>query len=210
MVNLTDKMRIIQMHLSGKSNREIAGDLGLNRKTTDKYVARYRAAQETITADGAPPDAVRSAAESICSEPEYGKRKSPPRKWNAEMDDFLDRILASEEEKRKRLRTSKQRLTKTRMHALMLAEGFDIGLMTVCAKINGKCAEVRSESPPIPSMWIFSLFMMFATEDWAQGWRLHRSSTRPSANDMLLVVAAAALPSTGSGRFRRKWTPISL
>lgn len=35
MVNLTDKMRIIQMHLPGKSNREIAGDLGLNRKTVD-------------------------------------------------------------------------------------------------------------------------------------------------------------------------------
>lgn len=38
MVNLTDKMRIIQMHLSGKSNREIAGDLGPSRKTVDKYV----------------------------------------------------------------------------------------------------------------------------------------------------------------------------
>lgn len=38
MVNLTDKMRIIQMHLSGKSNREIVGDLGPSRKTVDKYV----------------------------------------------------------------------------------------------------------------------------------------------------------------------------
>lgn len=55
MVNLTDKMRIIQMHLSGRSNREIAGDLGLNRKIVDKYVARYQAAQETITADGMSP-----------------------------------------------------------------------------------------------------------------------------------------------------------
>ena len=55
MVNLTDKMRIIQMHLSGGSNREIAGDLGLNRKMVDKYVARYQAAQETITADGMSP-----------------------------------------------------------------------------------------------------------------------------------------------------------
>lgn len=29
MVNLTDKMRIIQMHLSGKSNRGIAAELDL-------------------------------------------------------------------------------------------------------------------------------------------------------------------------------------
>lgn len=33
MVNLTDRMRIATMYLPGKSNREIAGDLGLNRKT---------------------------------------------------------------------------------------------------------------------------------------------------------------------------------
>ena len=52
MVSLTDKMRIIQMHLSGRSNREIAGDLGLNRKMVDKYVARYQAAQETIARKG--------------------------------------------------------------------------------------------------------------------------------------------------------------
>ena len=35
MVNLTDKMRIVPIYLSGKLNREIAGDLGLNRKTVD-------------------------------------------------------------------------------------------------------------------------------------------------------------------------------
>ena len=35
MVNLTDKMKIVPMYLPGKSNREIAGDLGLNRKTVD-------------------------------------------------------------------------------------------------------------------------------------------------------------------------------
>ena len=35
---MTDETRIIQMHLSGKSNREIAGDLGPSRKMVDKYV----------------------------------------------------------------------------------------------------------------------------------------------------------------------------
>ena len=101
MVNLTNKMRIIQMHLSGKSNRGIAAELGLNRKTVDRYVSHYEAAQAVIMADGAPADAVREAAESISAVPEYAKRNSSPRKWNAEMDEFLDSILASEEEKRK-------------------------------------------------------------------------------------------------------------
>ena len=44
MVNLTDKMRIVQTRLSGKSNRGIAAELGLDRKTVDKYVSRYEAA----------------------------------------------------------------------------------------------------------------------------------------------------------------------
>lgn len=54
MVNLTDKMRIVQMHLSGKSNRDIAAGLGLNRKTVDKRASRYEAALAVMTADGAP------------------------------------------------------------------------------------------------------------------------------------------------------------
>lgn len=38
------------------------------------------------------------------------------------------------------------------------------------------------------------MFAMFATEDWAQGWELHRPSARPSSSDMLIVAAVAALP----------------
>lgn len=108
MITLADKMKVIQMHLTGHSNRKIARELGVNRKTVGKYVAEYEAAQAVITGPGAPPDAVREAAESISAAPAYKERKSPPRKWNAEMDDFLDEILASEEEKRKLLRTGKQ------------------------------------------------------------------------------------------------------
>lgn len=70
-----------------------------------------------------------------------------------------------------------------------------------------------SESPPIPSTWNFPLFMIFATEDWTQGWELHRPSTRPSSSNMLIVAAPAALPAgsppAGSGWFRRKMAPIS-
>ena len=138
MITLADKMKVIQMHLTGYSNRKIARELGVNRKTVGKYVAEYEAAQAVITGPGAPPDAVREAAESISAAPAYKERKSPPRKWNAEMDDFLDEILASEEEKRKLLRTGKQQLTKTQIHALMREAGFDIGLTTVCRRVNAK------------------------------------------------------------------------
>ena len=52
MVNLTDKMRITQMHLSGKSNREIAGDLGPSRKTVDKYVTETTVCDKRGSATG--------------------------------------------------------------------------------------------------------------------------------------------------------------
>ena len=45
MVNMTDGMRIVQMHLMEKSNRGIAAKLRPNRKTTDRCVSRYETAQ---------------------------------------------------------------------------------------------------------------------------------------------------------------------
>lgn len=70
MITLADKMKVIQMHLTGYSNR----------KTIGKYVAEYEAAQAVITSPGAPPGAVREVAESISAAPSYKERKSPPRK----------------------------------------------------------------------------------------------------------------------------------
>ena len=55
-------------------------------------------------------------------------------------------------------------------------------------------ARSESESPLIPPTGDFSLFMMFATEDWTLGWEFHRPSTRPSSSDMLIVTVPAALP----------------
>ena len=45
MVNMTDGMRIVQMHLMEKSNRGIAAKLRPNRKTIGRCVSRYEAAQ---------------------------------------------------------------------------------------------------------------------------------------------------------------------
>lgn len=50
------------------------------------------------------------------------------------------------------------------------------------------------EFPPIPSTWNFPLFMIFATEDWMQGWELHRPSTRPSSSNMLIVASPRPCP----------------
>lgn len=45
MANMTDKMRLIQMHLMEKPNRGIAAKLRLNRKTIGGHASRHEAAQ---------------------------------------------------------------------------------------------------------------------------------------------------------------------
>ena len=139
MITLKDKLTIIQMHLRGISNRKIAKTLGIDKKTVNKYVSEFEQAQIDLTGQGElDQEAVRAATQIVTAAPEYKKRKSPSRKWNAEMDEFLDRILAAEEEKRKRLRTGKQQLKKFQILQLMQDEGFDIGYTTVCRKVNQK------------------------------------------------------------------------
>ncbi len=138
MVTLDKKMLIIQQHLTGKSNRGIARDLGLDRKTVNKYVNEFETLQEVLKGvDGNPSlEDIRQATEAIIDAPTYKVRISPQRKWNAEMDEILDGILKQEEEKRIRLKTSKQQLTIKQIHKLMVEKGCDIGYSTVCQKIQ--------------------------------------------------------------------------
>lgn len=60
MVDLRKKPEIIQRHLTGNTNRQIARDIGLNRKTVDKYVREWREAQAA---------AVREAVEATTGAP---------------------------------------------------------------------------------------------------------------------------------------------
>lgn len=140
MVTLPTKLEIIQMHMTGQSNRSIAKDTGLNRKTVNKYVREYEDLQVELKHSFADHDveAIRDATEAIVSAPKYKNRTSPGRKWNAEMDEVLDGILAAEEDKRTRLKTSKQQMTKLQIHQRLRELGFDIGYTTVCEKINEK------------------------------------------------------------------------
>lgn len=41
MVDLRKKLDIIQRHLAGDTSRQAARDIGLNRKTVDKYVRAF-------------------------------------------------------------------------------------------------------------------------------------------------------------------------
>lgn len=135
---MKEKFDIIQMHLSGRSNRSIARELGMNRKTVNKYVREFEDSRAVLrdAGDRLGDQAIRDATQVIVEAPTYKKRASSGRKWNAKMDEALDKILAAEEEKRIRLKTSKQQMTKAQIHHALRDKGFDIGYTTVCNKIN--------------------------------------------------------------------------
>lgn len=144
MVTLMDKTKIIEMHLRGMSNVEVAAKLGIHRNTVAKYVKEYDALSERLRE--CPEDdreTVREIAEAMASEPAYDSSNRSPRKWNAEMDAKLESILKEEERKRRELGPNKQALTKAQIHQLMVDDGFDIGLTTVQNKISLKTAKAK-------------------------------------------------------------------
>lgn len=141
MMTLLDKSQMIRLHLQGKSNREIGRIMHISRNTVGKYIREYEGLQSELEAcDPKDTDEVRRLTDAITAEPTYDCSSRGYRKWNAEMDALLDEILAAEEEKRDALGPNKQALTKRQMHELMVAEGHDIGLTTVCVRIDEKRA----------------------------------------------------------------------
>lgn len=141
-----DKHTIIQMHLSDTSNREIARRLGVDRKTINKYVNEYESLhQQLVNTDKDDIESLREIAEGITSPPQYKKRKSASRKWNQEMQDFLEDILAKEVEKQQILHTKKQNLTNIQIHELFIEKGFDISYPTICQKL----AQIRKNNKEV-------------------------------------------------------------
>lgn len=134
-----NKMQIIQDHLAGLSNRQIAKKYRMSRKTVNKYITEYEKAQHILLTNSDPqtPE-VRQATETIISAPAYKKRKTTRHKWNEQMEADLNRILADEDRKKKLLRSTKQQLTKRQIYELMRDLGHDIGYTTICEKINLK------------------------------------------------------------------------
>ena len=126
------------MHLSNYSNRQIARKLRLDRKTVNKYVNAFEKQQQLLElGNDLSDEQVKEIIDKITS-CKYKERKSAPRKWNTQMDDFLEEILASEKEKAQVLSTKKQQLTKFQIYELIKDAGFDIGKSTVYKKINEK------------------------------------------------------------------------
>jgi len=133
------KNEVIILKLNGQSNRQIARDCGLNRKTVARYWNEYLKLTEQLTPDGDN----RAIQEQIVAKPKYKTPSKAPFKYTPEIDKAIDELLESEAEKARELgENNKQKLTVRQIHGLLRAAGHDIGLTTVIMKVKDKRAKI--------------------------------------------------------------------
>ena len=130
-----DKYEIIKLKLKGWSNSRIKKEFGVARDTTRKYWNEYQTNLSSLLMKD-PNINTREIIESIVSEPHYDTSSRGYRKYNEEIDLFLDKILDEEDKKKARLGSNKQMLSRHQIFELIKAEGFDIGETTIRNKIN--------------------------------------------------------------------------
>lgn len=139
MLNLMDKYSIIKLKLRGHSNRVVAKELGINRKTVSKYWNQYQDAVIKLEKEGGTPDEIRVLQETIVEAPRYDSSKRGPVKYTKALDTYIDRILADEEEKNRKLGPAhKQHLTNVQIYEMVTKEGFDIGRSTLNEYLKAK------------------------------------------------------------------------
>jgi transposase len=135
-----EKCSVIKLKQRGLSNRDIARQTGIHRKTVAKY---WREHQEQLKAlDDC--DDVRVVQELITEKPKYNSSNRHKVKYTPEIDGALDQILLDEERKLATLgHTNKQMLTRAQIHGMLKDQGFDIGITTIQIQVNKKRQKLK-------------------------------------------------------------------
>jgi transposase len=136
MINIMDKHSIIKLKLQDHSDRSVERLTGINRKTVAKHWKDYQHNMKQLK--DASPENIPDIQEMITGKPKYDSSGRGPRKYTEGIDNRLEEILAAERLKDTLLGNHKQRLTAKQIHALLKAEGYDIGYTTITLKINEK------------------------------------------------------------------------
>ena len=135
MITQMEKNTIITLKLKGKSNRQIAKEVGINRKTVALYWYEYERLIEQLQPDGDN----RALQEQIISAARYDSSSRKPRKYNRQIDQAINQILEQEVQKARELGSShKQKLTNKQIHCLLKDRGYDIGLTVTTDHVRAK------------------------------------------------------------------------
>ena len=135
MIEKMDKNAIITLKIKGKSNRWIAKETGINRKTVAKYWNEYRQLMGQLE----PGCNNRDIQEQVVADPKYDSSARGPVKYTPAIDAAIDAILESEAAKAHELgESNKQKLTNRQIHGLLREQGHDIGLTAVTNHLKEK------------------------------------------------------------------------
>ena len=149
MINLIEKQKIIISHFQkGKSQRQIARQMGLNRRTIAKYIKDYERKKAQL-ADSKEKLNKEELIADIVEDPGYDTSSRKKVKLTDEVIDRIKFYLRENETKRIEGKI-KQQKKKIDIHEVLKEEGFDIGYTTTCntiRKINKEAKEayIRQE-----------------------------------------------------------------
>ena len=135
MIEKMEKNTIITLKIKGKSNRWIARETGIDRKTVAKYWNEHQRLMAQLEPDGDN----RGIQGQIVEDPKYNSSSRKPAKYTKEIDAAVDAILESEAEKARELGdNNKQKLTNRQIHGLLREQGHDIGLTVITNHLKEK------------------------------------------------------------------------
>ena len=88
MLDLMDRYSIIKLKLRGHSNRSVAKELAINRKTVAKYWDEYQKSIRELEEIGDSKDDLRAVQEKIVEAPRYDTSKRRPVKYSEDVGGY--------------------------------------------------------------------------------------------------------------------------
>lgn len=136
MITLAHKQQIIiSAYREGKSQRAIARETGIDRKTIRRYLQKYEAKRSQLLNEGKIEGDIRELIDDIVEKPQYNAQNRTKRKLTDEIIAKIEQHLKENEIKKSRGQ-AKQQKKKIDIYEALIAEGYDISYPTVCNTIN--------------------------------------------------------------------------
>ena len=143
MKKLMEKLEIIKLKQKGLSNRAVAKELKIDKKTVNKYWNEYKQNIQRLDKSTDLKEIIE-IQEDITSPPKYNSENRVRRKVTPEFLNALKEIIEDEKKKKKILGSNKQALTKRQIHELLKKQGFDLSYSTVVVEMR-KITETGKE-----------------------------------------------------------------
>ena len=121
-----DKAAIFRMYDSGTSKRKIAKQLGISRKTVDKYINKYLATRQKL-ASCTDPIVISALQDQLLSAEKMDTSNRTKRKFVGELKKRFYELIKINNERNEKLGPNKQEMNGAVLFRQLKREGFDIG-----------------------------------------------------------------------------------